>query len=252
MGEVPKAEGVAAQRFKPAVDRLGRPVRCPVGEVGKDVGPPQMQRPPELGEFLVPVQDAGADSPDQMGQDAVPLFRVRVGVSADQSLIDRPRHSTGMCAGSANVAARRAPRRSDNNASRVRKYAVSDTAGPLCARGDYTFLLHPLAIQVELSSGGCRNVERIHHRHRVGNAAGGGALVTTEFVHGHHLQPAQNAGVRWASHPVKAAAQRPSTKFSNRAGPVPSTTGVRSTMTVTKPSPAARRVSAPSGARRPR
>ncbi len=68
----------------------------------------------------------------------------------------------------------------------------------------------------------------------LGQDLGGGGLVAGEPVHGHHLDLA--AELRRSgptNQDVKAAAERPGTRSSSRARPVPSSTGVRSMITVT-------------------
>ena len=48
-------------------------------------------------------------------------------------------------------------------------------------------LLDALAAQVELGAGQRDDVERIHHRGRLGQLLGRGGLVAAESVHGHDL-----------------------------------------------------------------
>ena len=81
-------------------------------------------------------------------------------------------------------------------------------------------------------------MERIHHRHRVGEFFGGGGLEPGEPVHRHDLDrvaPRLVAGS--ASQVLNACFDRPSTMSSSRAGPVPSRMPVRSMITVTNLSP---------------
>jgi len=62
-------------------------------------------------------------------------------------------------------------------------------------------LLHALATQIQLRPGQSHDVERIHHRRRIGNPAGRGVLVAAEPVHRHHFDTSRkrrSAGrARW-------------------------------------------------------
>jgi hypothetical protein len=80
-------------------------------------------------------------------------------------------------------------------------------------------LLDALATQVQLRARECDDVERILHRDRVGQRCGGGVLRAAETVHRHNLDPIRKPWSRAASQPVIAAAERPETTSSSRAGP---------------------------------
>lgn len=56
MEKVAESEGVPAQRFEPAVDRLGGPVRGPVVEVRQHIGTSAVQGASELGKFVETVR----------------------------------------------------------------------------------------------------------------------------------------------------------------------------------------------------
>jgi len=66
-----------------------------------------------------------------------------------------------------------------------------------------------------------------------GQHFGGGGLVAAEAIHGHDLDPVAELRDRSAGQDFSAAAERPGTRSSSRARPVPSKTGVRSMITVT-------------------
>ena len=113
------------------------------------------------------------------------------------------------------------------------------TAVPECV------LLDALPGPVERVAGQADDVERVHHRDRVGELFGRGGLEPGEPVHRDHLDPARPlrrpGGEPLLEHLLRAAldhVQQPGRAGARAdAGPVPSRTGVRSMITVTYFSP---------------
>jgi hypothetical protein len=87
VGEVAESEGVAAQRFQPAVDRFGGAVGGVVVEERQNVGAAALQGAPELSDLLQPGGHHAAyriNEPDHCLFAAAP---VRIGVGSDDLLI---------------------------------------------------------------------------------------------------------------------------------------------------------------------
>ena len=92
------------------------------------------------------------------------------------------------------------------------------------------------ATQVELVFGQRHEVIRVYDGDRVGHRRGGGGLVAAEPVHGHDLDAVAEAWLAGGQPTGQAAAERPAgTRSSSRAGPVLSSTVIRSVITVTDP-----------------
>lgn len=210
-----------------------------------NVRPPPLQRPPKLGEFLQTGGDTGADGVDQTAQNAVALLGVGVGVSAGQSLIHRPCHfhrgvvRFGECFCQTGSLAIRQQRLTGAEGASGPIQRIAGAA-PVPTR----VLLHPLPAQIQLRAGERDDMERIHDRDRLGDAPGGGGLVTTEPVHGQHLHPSPERRCPLGEPPRQRRRGSPRNQIEQPGRPGAVDDQVRSTMTVTKPSPAARRVCA--------
>ena len=189
MGEVPEAQGDAAEVFESAVDGLTRAVRGPrVVEVGQDVGGPFLQGVAQGGHFGQCGGDFGGDRVDQMSHDRPTLGTVFGAVGGHDLLVDGPGHldrGVGVI-GEHSVEAGGLPV-GEQVPARVQGQPDPEQgvapAAPM-ARG---VLLDALAGDIELVAGELDDVEGVHHLDRGWQFLGGCGLEAGEPVHGHHL-----------------------------------------------------------------
>jgi len=224
VGEVAEAEGGAAEVLESAVDRLGGSVGGAGSvEEREHVRGAPLQRPAELAQFLQGRRDTGADRVDHGSHHLLPGLLVGVPVRGDDPLVDAPgrfhldvlvdREQRGqpcpLRVGEEVVAGVQSPTRHVER--------IPGTA-PMAERG----LLHALPGALQRVTGQPDDVERVQHRHRVGDLLGRGGLEAGESVHRDDVDPVPPP-LRTAPQPLLERVLRPAldhVQQPRRAGPV--------------------------------
>lgn len=240
MGQVPEPQCGAAEMLEAAVDRFRRAVAdAGVVEEREDVARAALGRPSEGDQLWQILRDAARELGDDALEDLLPRGAFLVPVGGHGALVEIPGDLDGDIIGMRvehrlelrELGLLQQPEpRPEQTAATVERVAGA-------AAVPEGLLLDTLAGLVERIAEQLNDMERVHHRRRVGDLFACGGLVAGEAIHRDDID-AITPGLGASDEPgLKTFFDRSGTMSSSRAGPVLFRAGARSMMTVTYLSP---------------